>query len=78
LAKREQSKTEKAECDYGGFSEELLAVKFLLKHAAILDTISIIGSDFFASRDLGDRERHYKELVEFPRSSQNCNIVFHY
>jgi hypothetical protein len=59
---------------YDGDMDELYALKILLKNAAVLDEIIITCSEHFVG-NLEKQENFYKQLIEFPRGSQNCKIV---
>ena len=58
---------------YEGDREELLAVKTLLKNATVLNEIAIFCSEDFAG-NLEKQEHLYKQLIDFPKGSQNCKI----
>jgi hypothetical protein len=60
--------------NYDGFENELSAVKILLKNAFALDEMVIIFKKYDAE-NLEKQENLYKQLVEFPKGSQNCKMV---
>jgi hypothetical protein len=61
-------------CDFDGESEELSAIKILLKNAVVLDEIVIFCSERLAG-NLEKQENLYKQVIEIPKGSQNCKIV---
>jgi hypothetical protein len=60
--------------DYNGNEKELSVVKIFLKSAIILDELVISWSEKFAG-ELEKQENHYKQLIELPKGSQNCNVI---
>ncbi|KAF3952032.1 hypothetical protein CMV_022372 [Castanea mollissima] len=59
---------------YEGFSEyEMELVEQILKEAKVLKTMKItVESDL----DTKSKLRIHKEIMKFPRASQNCQIAF--
>ncbi|XP_062144532.1 F-box/LRR-repeat protein At3g58900-like isoform X2 [Alnus glutinosa] len=61
--------------NYDGDKEEFFAMKILLKNAIVLDEIDIYCSERLAG-NLEKQVNLCKQLIEIPKGSQNCEIVF--
>ena len=59
---------------YDGDKKKLSAIKILLKKVVVLEKVVLIFS-LYPNKNLDNQVKVFKQLMEFPRGSQNCKIV---
>ncbi|KAK7308820.1 hypothetical protein RJT34_05079 [Clitoria ternatea] len=65
-------------CGFSGSDEEMLAIRFLLLSAPLLETFYIYCNDYeFDSPDASERlDMLFEKIISFPKVSEACNVVF--
>lgn len=59
---------------FGGIKREINLIKFLLRHALVLEELIVIRDVRYSRRDHRDHKRLESKLQNLPRASPNCLI----